>query len=57
MNKKDAGTIFNPVMFLVILILTAQLLLLFVEYKKGRMGIRSRHRFHDGCAVGCLYIE
>lgn len=34
MNKKDAGTIFNPVMFLVILILTAQLLLLFVEYKR-----------------------
>lgn len=34
MTKKDAGTIFNPVMFLVILILTAQLLLLFVEYKR-----------------------
>ena len=34
MNKKDAGTIFNPVMFLVILVLTAQLLLLFVEYKR-----------------------
>lgn len=33
-KKKDAGTIFNPVMFLVILILTAQLLMLFVEYKR-----------------------
>lgn len=33
-KKKDAGTIFNPVMFLMILILTAQLLLLFVEYKR-----------------------
>lgn len=32
--EKDAGTIFNPVMFLVILILTAQLLMLFVEYKR-----------------------
>ena len=34
MKKKDAGTIFNPVMYLVILILTAQLLMLFVEYKR-----------------------
>ena len=33
-KKKDAGTIFNPVMFLVILILTAQLMMLFVEYKR-----------------------
>lgn len=33
-KKKDAGTIFNPVMFLVILILTAQLMVLFVEYKR-----------------------
>lgn len=33
-KKKDAGTIFNPVMFLVLLILTAQLLMLFVEYKR-----------------------
>lgn len=33
-RKRDSGTIFNPVMFLVILILTAQLLLLFVEYKR-----------------------
>lgn len=33
-KKKDAGTIFNPVMFLVILILTVQLLMLFVEYKR-----------------------
>jgi len=33
-RKRDAGTIFNPVMFLVILILTAQLLILFVEYKR-----------------------
>lgn len=32
--KKDAGTIFNPVMYLMILILTVQLLLLFVEYKR-----------------------
>ena len=32
--KKDAGTIFNPVMYLMILILTAQLLLLFLEYKR-----------------------
>lgn len=34
MLKKDKGTIFNPVMFLMVLILTAQLLLLFVEYKR-----------------------
>lgn len=34
MAKKDAGTIFNPVMFLVILLVTAQLLILFVEYKR-----------------------
>ena len=33
-RKRDAGTIFNPVMFLVILLLTAQLLMLFVEYKR-----------------------
>ena len=33
-NKKDAGTIFNPVMYLMILLLTAQLLILFVEYKR-----------------------
>lgn len=32
--KKDKGTIFNPVMYLMILILTAQLLMLFVEYKR-----------------------
>ena len=35
LRKRDAGTIFNPVMFLVILILTAQLLMLFVEYKRA----------------------
>lgn len=34
MKKQDAGTIFNPVMYLMILILTAQLLMLFVEYKR-----------------------
>ena len=33
-KKRDAGTIFNPVMFLVVLMLTAQLLVLFVEYKR-----------------------
>lgn len=33
-KKKDAGTIFNPVMYLVVLILTVQLMLLFVEYKR-----------------------
>ena len=33
-RKRDAGTIFNPAMFLVILLLTAQLLMLFVEYKR-----------------------
>lgn len=33
-NKKDAGTIFNPIMYLMILLLTAQLLILFVEYKR-----------------------
>ena len=32
--KKDAGTIFNPVMYLMVLILTVQLLMLFVEYKR-----------------------
>ena len=32
--KKDAGTIFNPVMYLMILLLTVQLLFLFVEYKR-----------------------
>lgn len=34
MNRKDAGTIFNPVMYLMILILTIQILLLFVEYRR-----------------------
>ena len=34
MKKKDAGSIFNPVMYLMLLLLTAQLLLLFVEYKR-----------------------
>lgn len=34
MSKKDAGTIFNPVMYLMVLILTVQLMLLFVEYKR-----------------------
>ena len=33
-KKRDAGTIFNPVMYLMILILTVQLLLLFVEYRR-----------------------
>ena len=33
-KKKDAGTIFNPVMYLMIIVLTAQLLMLFVEYKR-----------------------
>ena len=33
-GKKDAGTIFNPVMYLVVLIVTVQLLMLFVEYKR-----------------------
>jgi hypothetical protein len=33
-KKKDAGSIFNPVMYLMLLLLTAQLLLLFVEYKR-----------------------
>ena len=33
-KKKDAGTIFNPVMYLVVLILTVQLMMLFVEYKR-----------------------
>ena len=33
-RKKDSGTIFNPVMFLMILILTVQLLMLFVEYNR-----------------------
>ena len=33
-SKRDTGTIFNPVMFLVILVLTAQLMILFVEYKR-----------------------
>lgn len=33
-KKTDPGTIFNPVMYLVVLLLTAQLLLLFVEYKR-----------------------
>lgn len=34
MKRRDAGTIFNPVMYLMILILTVQLLLLFVEYRR-----------------------
>ena len=33
-TKKDSGTIFSPVMYLMILLLTAQLLILFVEYKR-----------------------
>ena len=33
--KKDAGTIFNPVMYLMVLILTVQLMMLFVEYKRA----------------------
>lgn len=33
-TKKDAGTIFNPAMFLMIMILTVQLLTLFLEYKR-----------------------
>lgn len=33
-RKKDAGTIFNPVMYLAVLILTVQLMMLFVEYKR-----------------------
>lgn len=33
-KKKDAGTIFNPVMYLVILILAVQLMMLLVEYKR-----------------------
>lgn len=33
-RKKDAGTIFNPVMYLAVLLLTVQLLLLFVEYRR-----------------------
>ena len=33
-NKKDAGTIFNPVLYVAILLLAAQLLLLFVEYRR-----------------------
>ena len=33
-KNKDAGTIFNPVMYLVVLLLTVQLLLLFVEYRR-----------------------
>lgn len=33
-KKKDAGTIFNPVMYLVVLILTVQLMMLFMEYKQ-----------------------
>ena len=33
-KKKDAGTIFNPVMYLVVLLLTVQLMMLFVEYKR-----------------------
>jgi len=34
MKRKDAGTIFNPVMFLVLLMLSAQLLIMFVEYRR-----------------------
>ena len=33
-TKKDSGSIFSPVMYLMILLLTAQLLILFVEYKR-----------------------
>ena len=33
-GKKDTGTIFNPVMYLMVLILTVQLLMMFVEYKR-----------------------
>lgn len=33
-RKKDAGTIFNPAMYLMVLILAVQLLMLFVEYKR-----------------------
>lgn len=33
-KKRDAGTIFNPVMYLMVLILTVQLMLLFVEYRR-----------------------
>ncbi len=34
MKRKDAGTIFNPIMFLVLLILSVQLLIMFVEYRR-----------------------
>lgn len=33
-KNKNSGTIFNPVMYLVVLLLTVQLLLLFVEYRR-----------------------
>ena len=33
-RNRDAGTIFNPVMYLMVLMLTVQLLLLFVEYRR-----------------------
>ena len=33
-RNRDAGTIFNPVMYLMVLLLTVQLLLLFVEYRR-----------------------
>lgn len=33
-KRRDAGTIFNPVMFLVLLLLSAQLLIMFVEYRR-----------------------
>ena len=32
--KKDSGTIFNPVLYLVVLFLTVQLMLLFVSYRR-----------------------
>lgn len=32
--KKDAGSIFNPVMYLAILVLTIQLMLIFVSYRR-----------------------
>lgn len=33
-RKRDAGSIFNPMMYLVVLLLTAELLLLFVAYRR-----------------------
>lgn len=34
LKKKDAGTIFNPVLYVAMLLLAAQLLLIFVEYRR-----------------------